>query len=88
MPRQMPFKRARKSEQTKTLRTWLLPSKEDGAVKEFRVFQSGGRPAIAVLERVWKNILKEYGIPLHRVYAICHRAGMSMKDEKIRAFEA
>ena len=50
-------------------------------MQEFKLFKSGGTPGIAVLERVWKNILKHHGISLHRGYIICLRAGMKMKDD-------
>ena len=66
-----------------TLKTWLLPSKEDLCVREFKLFESGGQAGIARLTLVWKNILKHHGIALHRGYIICLHAGMKMRDNGI-----
>ena len=71
----------RANKQNNTLKTWLKPGKDDLCVREFKIFKSGGRPGIAVLERVWKTILTHYDVQLHRGYIICMRAGMKMKDD-------
>jgi hypothetical protein len=78
----MPAKRKQnhKAVKSASLNKWLIPGTEDLCVREFRLFRSGGEPALAVLERVWQNILKEHDVPLHRGYAICLRAGLRMKD--------
>jgi len=75
----MPRKQACKPQAT--LKTWLLPSKEELCMREFKIFRSAGEPGIARLQLVWKNILKHHGVALHRGYIICIQAGMRMKDD-------
>ena len=75
--------RKQPKQQGETLKKWLIPSKEDMCVREFKIFESGGRPGVARLMLVWKNILKHHGIALHRGYIICLHAGMKMRDNGI-----
>lgn len=51
-------------------------SKEDMCVAEFKAFARGGLYSLSVLNKVWPNILREYGADSRRLTKMLNRAGL------------
>ena len=51
---------------------------EEECLREFRAFASGGSYAIEILNRVWMNIAREYGVNLEKVPGLFKRVGLVM----------
>jgi hypothetical protein len=51
-------------------------AEEELCLNEFRAFASGGNYAIDLLNNVWMNIAREYGVDIEKVPALFKRAGL------------
>jgi hypothetical protein len=49
---------------------------EDECVTEFKAFARGGNYSIELLGKVWKNIMREYGVDQRRFTKLLRRAGL------------
>ena len=53
-----------------------LTDQEDDCVRELNAFARGGQYAMDILQKVYKNILEKYGVPMHDTHEILTRAGL------------